>query len=314
MRRAKRVLPMLVVLATAVPAYSQNANLENVISGKTIPLTLKLGDLNAEWRRISLNGQADMSSFMRLMMGTGATSDTYYTKGQTVAVAGESYAIAYRAQIKGPDFMTIMRGGPGAAPPMQEKMTPDTPLTLALLNQRTMGSLIDIRPFNLEQELAANNLPPGAVGGAAAGGAQVQAINAASANNLKQLGLGLMMYAQDNAEILPPMKDAAAFKKAILAYAKNEDLFVHPGTKEAYGVNPQLAGKTLADFQDPAQTIVLYEANAAPDGSRAILYLDGHVKRISGDEEKKFAAELKRFEAQQRAAQGAAPAAQARQD
>ena len=117
MRRAIRVLPVLVVLATAVPAYSQNANLENVISGKTIPLTLKLGDLNAEWRRISLNGQADMSSFMRLMMGTGATSDTYYTKGQTVAVAGESYAIAYRAQIKGPDFMTIMRAGPGAAPP-----------------------------------------------------------------------------------------------------------------------------------------------------------------------------------------------------
>ncbi|MBV9865275.1 MAG: hypothetical protein JO316_08000 [Abitibacteriaceae bacterium] len=290
MRRTIWKLPLLIwglSWTLAQPARSQNVDLPTVLAGKTVPLNLTLKDLNGDWRRLTVNGQADMSSFLRLMMGAGATSDVYYTKGQTLTVGSETYIVAYRAKIKGPDFMSLMRMGPDRVPPMQEKLTPDTPLVLSLLNQRTMGSLIDIKPFDLQDELADNKvaaLPdtPAAAANGQAGALDAQAANTASVNNLKQLGLGTMMYAQDHNNILPPLKDAAAFKKAVLPYVKANEMFVYPATGEAYQPNPFLRGKSLGDFAKPGETIILAEANRAPDGSRAVLYLDGHVQRLSG--------------------------------
>lgn len=294
MRRETRTITMLLAAAAllaveAAPSYSQNATFEEVLAGKTVPLTLALKDLNGDWRRFSLSGQADMGSFMRLVTGVGAANDVYYSKGQTVTIGTETYAIAYRAKIKGPDFMALMRGGPGNMPAVQEKLTPDTPLTLALLNQRTMGSLNDIRPFNLDQELAAD------VQEAAFGGPRVAALNQQSMSNLKQMGLGLVMFAQDNGEILPGLTDAASIKKNLMPYIKTDEVFVHPGTKAPYVVNPLISGKKMADFPAPAETITFAEAQVSPDGSLAVGYLDGHVKRLSPDEQKAVAGTLGRM-------------------
>jgi prepilin-type processing-associated H-X9-DG protein len=125
--------------------------------------------------------------------------------------------------------------------------------------------------------------------------------NGSSQSHLKQLGVALLMYAQDYNEMLPPMKDAAAVKRLLLPYVRgNEAVFVHPQTGEPYRPNPSLSGRRRSSIAmvsgrdsrgkairprrhraeipgSPAQVVAFYEASPAPDGTRAVLFLDGHV-------------------------------------
>jgi|GEM_PF-5415672 len=128
------------LLAAAIATSSQvsfAAELPDLISGNRFPLTLKLRDLNNEWRGFSMSGQYEMGDWMQTfssLFGTSA-SNLYYTKGQTVSVGNETYLVAYRIESK------------------PEKLTAETSLTLSLLNLRTIGSLNNIRLFNLQQEV-----------------------------------------------------------------------------------------------------------------------------------------------------------------
>jgi hypothetical protein len=92
------------------------------------------------------------------------------------------------------------------------------------------------------------------------------------------------MYASDYDETLPPMKDAAEVKKALLPYVRSETIFVQPGTDEPYEPNLILSGKKIAHIEYPNQMIVFYEKTAATDGTRAAAFLDGHAKRVSAAE------------------------------
>lgn len=74
------------------------------------------------------------------------------------------------------------------------------------------------------------------------------ACQAQSLSNLKQIGLGMMQYVQDYDEKLPPMMSAAATQKAISPYIK---------------------------------MVIYYEASPASDGTRGVVFLDGHAKRIA---------------------------------
>lgn len=139
MRRTAIALALAAVLCSHSQS-SIGAELDQVISGSKFPLNLKLMDLNSEWRGLSVSGQFEtgggMQSFNTLFVSSG--SNIYYTKGQTITVGSETYMIAYRL-----DNQTR---------PL--RLTPETTLTLSLLNLRTIGSLNNIRQFNFEQEKA----------------------------------------------------------------------------------------------------------------------------------------------------------------
>jgi hypothetical protein len=137
-------------------------------------------------------------------------------------------------------------------------------------------------------------------------GAKDEAPSAAS--QLKQIGLALLMYAQDYDEVLPPMENAATVKRLLLPYVRgNEALFVSPRTHEPYQPNPSVSrrrrasfsmspgrdsrGKPIpsrryrADIPGPAGEIVaFYEASPAPDRTRAVFFLDGQVRVIPESE------------------------------
>jgi hypothetical protein len=128
--------------ATAATAATSSqlsfaAELPDLLSGDRFPLTLKLKNLNNEWRGFSMSGQYEMGEWMQTfssMFGNSA-SNTYYTKGQTVNIGNETYMVAYRIESR------------------SDKLTPETTLSLSLLNLRTIGSLNNIRLFNVEQEI-----------------------------------------------------------------------------------------------------------------------------------------------------------------
>jgi prepilin-type processing-associated H-X9-DG protein len=82
-------------------------------------------------------------------------------------------------------------------------------------------------------------------------------------SNAKQLGLGLMMYAQDNNETFP----SGDPNEKISPYLKNPSIFD--------GFNYTFGGGPLGDITNPSQTELGYVQG---DGGRAYLYADGHVR------------------------------------
>ena len=82
-------------------------------------------------------------------------------------------------------------------------------------------------------------------------------------NNVKQLDLGLIMYATDNNEVLPA---GTNWCDALKPYITAEQTFLcgkgKPGQKCHYALNAKLAGHSLKDIQSPAQTVLIFEADA----------------------------------------------------
>lgn len=125
--------------------------------------------------------------------------------------------------------------------------------------------------------------------------ARGKAQQAASMSNLKQLSLGMIQYAQDHDETLP---DAEHWMDELLPYVKNENLFHDPSSPAdqpyGYAFNKALSKAKLAQFDAPANTVLLFEStlgvrNAADTGQSVprpgrysggtdYAFADGHVK------------------------------------
>lgn len=138
----------------------------------------------------------------------------------------------------------------------------------------------------VRENTAEENTPPAsqgngtmAHGNEAVANAVNRAVNNSSVARLQSIGAGLQNYLEDHDGILPPMQNAGVAKAALKNYASTA-IFIHPGTKEAYLPNAILSGKKLAHITNPVAMVAFYEAHPAADGKRALLFLDGHVKRI----------------------------------
>ncbi len=136
-------------------------DLSSVLSGtSTLPLSLTLGKLNSQWRRMTITGAFDLGSLtqsLTALLGSAGIG-VYYTQGQTVTVGQTTYLVAYRTQPNVLNITTLLQAVQNAqktgTPPPAQTLTAQTPLSLALLNLQTSGSLTDIRPFDLARELA----------------------------------------------------------------------------------------------------------------------------------------------------------------
>jgi hypothetical protein len=126
----------------AARGVAQNAEvattvLQSLLAGTDAPLTLQLKQLNKEWRRVAIAGQGDMNPLTMMFAPRG--DEAYFTRGKVVGVGAENFLIAYRLPVKKLDFMALMRMGPGAQGPVPDKISPDTPLSLVLLNMRVVN-------------------------------------------------------------------------------------------------------------------------------------------------------------------------------
>ncbi len=82
-----------------------------------------------------------------------------------------------------------------------------------------------------------------------------------SLNNLKQLGLGMIQYEQDNDEKAP---NAAHWVDEIMPYVRSAAPFHDPSAPATqpynYAYNRTLSQQTLAAMEDPAHTVMLFES------------------------------------------------------
>ncbi|MEO7717999.1 MAG: hypothetical protein ABIY70_17495 [Capsulimonas sp.] len=90
-------------------------------------------------------------------------------------------------------------------------------------------------------------------------------------SNLKQIGLGIIMYVQDNDEKYPA---AAGYHDAIYPYLKDESLFSMGKGKFVYHAPVNLS---LASLESPATLMI---GEMLLPCARIVLYADGHVKSM----------------------------------
>jgi hypothetical protein len=272
-------------LAQAVPACAQSADLGPLLSGNSAPLTVKLGDLNADWRVFTLDGaNGGYGAMVSAMMGGSATSD-YFTKGDTVNAGGDVYLIAYSPHQEPLDYAAMMQS---SGRPKPSKLSAGSILDLSLINLHTVGTLNGVHPFDLKQELAESARAASSIG-AMYGGATVTASTESadtsegasrSESRLKQLGLAYLQYVQDNDEKFPAKMDPASFQKALYPYVKSKEIFLQPGVNKPYLANTRLSGHSVADLSEPSSMVVFYESVPGSDGKRWVCLADGHVRQV----------------------------------
>ena len=122
-------------------------------------------------------------------------------------------------------------------------------------------------------------------------------------SNLRQLSMGLVMYAEDYDDHLPP---AHVWADTLFPYVKNSKIFVclsaqrdYGGLATHYGFNSLLGERRTEDIPAPADCPMLFESSVlfAPDmrrnvtnpltsfvarhrGTGHIAYADGHVRAV----------------------------------
>lgn len=135
------------------------------LSGKTHPLTIKLKDLNGDWRRITVHRSAGVSGNVSVNVSgnnspqnnnnfanLGGTT-AYATKGRTLSIAGQAYLVAYHLPSSALDLGSLIQVAMKRAPEIS-RLTPDTALPLSLLELKSLGSLDDVRAFDGAAEIA----------------------------------------------------------------------------------------------------------------------------------------------------------------
>jgi len=277
----RRFITLIVLAAIALPAHGETVDLGHILSGKVFPLSMSLKELDGNWRRFTATGSDPAPSAYTQMIGLmtsrkGMGAYHYYTKGYTVpATGGETYLVAYSPLTQPFDPSVFTR----SEPPELQKLTPDTVLSLSLLNLRSIGSLTDIRPFDLNAEISDGS----------EGNKDKQSGPANSQESLKAVGLAFLMYTSDHDDVFPPMNDPATARRALAPYAPRiddgkVDIFVQPDTNRLYIPNKILSKRKHAHIKNPAEMVMFYEGTPDKNGFRNVVYVDGHVKRLSESE------------------------------
>jgi len=107
-------------------------------------------------------------------------------------------------------------------------------------------------------------------------------------SNMRELALGIQMFAKDYEGRLP---GTVTWAEDIRPYVQNKQIFECPerprGEKGGYALNPLVAGKKLEDIADPATTVLLYEVDEhgqpvyPHNGGANFAFVDWHGKWFS---------------------------------
>jgi hypothetical protein len=276
------ILLAVLALSTCALGMENVGSLKEVFSNPAYPTTLKLSELTADWKCLNANGQSEAGGYMQLLAGMAGGGQlagafgTFYTKGDTLTLGQETYLVAYRRAQSPVNIRAMQVEGP-----KPEILKPDSPLSLALLNLQTAGSITDIRTFKMEDEIAAQKkMISDLYGEEYVAPDNEQGTRAQSMHNLKQIATALNMYMSDWDDQMPPMKTFDAAKTALMPYCKNPNIFVQPETGKPYMVNPILSNHKAAHINNPSDMVVFYEAETNQDGTRCAAFMDGHCARI----------------------------------
>jgi hypothetical protein len=296
MKRNVLLLTALLALAALTASAQAPSPLADLLTGKKAPLTIVLKDMGLTWRTFRVQDQAlagitDVVMAAMATQGVELASSEYYTKGDTLVVGTETYLIAYQTERKAVDVMqlgNIFNGYSGSGDekekPAPTFMTADTKFVLSLLNQRTMGNVMNVKQVNVEKMLADE-----AVRKTAWETKEQLARRERSRTNLQNLAGNIANGSRHSGNYkLPSM---ASIDTAMQNnngyyggyYGNNANMRLQPDTKEPYRTNPLLSGKDIRHISNTNEMILFYENTPQADGARYVAFLDGHVSLVTAE-------------------------------
>lgn len=139
----------LSIMGATSLAVAQAPDVTQLLSGKGAPLTLKLKDLDSNWRVFSVES-GSYAGMISSMIG-GKSSNEVFTKGETITAGSDVFLIVYRTAA--PDMSAMMMAG---GSPKTTPLTADSELKLGLLNLHAVTELQGIKAFNLDEEIASS--------------------------------------------------------------------------------------------------------------------------------------------------------------
>jgi prepilin-type processing-associated H-X9-DG protein len=96
-------------------------------------------------------------------------------------------------------------------------------------------------------------------------------------NNLKMIGLSMLIYADDNESWLPNANGAPGLSKT-LRYGCGPKVFFCPATKSRYAYR---GGLHLPSIDNPSETPLAWEQGFPHDGIKNVVFVDGHCESLS---------------------------------
>ena len=109
--------------------------------------------------------------------------------------------------------------------------------------------------------------------------ARVRAQRQRTLVNARQLGRAVLMYAEDNDQLLPlDLSTARAAQPVLGVYIADDRAYTtfNPAGGEFLG-NPKISGSSLKSYPSLRQIVLFYESREWRDRRRIVLWLDGHA-------------------------------------
>ncbi len=290
------LLPLLAD-APPIPTIPIKTTFVEMLAGKVVPLSLRLQDMTTGWSTFTSSScsSPQMTVLIANINDPGqilpSIITTCYTRGETIELGGVAFLVIYKRSDATSRTLLLRAQQEQVDPLPLLVVTPETEVTLQLLDVRTIGDVSNIRLFTPQQIPQEN---------ARLEQARMQAKQQESLDELRQLISELQDDLQENNGKLPTFENLARPQQANSALdAELNDLVevqVMPfqlGADSPYRYNLALSGKHATDFPHPSETIVAYEAKPWPDGKRGVAFLDGHAELVSEAEWTKLKEQVK---------------------
>lgn len=148
--RYKNAIVLICGLVLSGLVHAQTPPASNgfpILSGSVTPLTIKLKDLDSNWR-VFTAASSDYTNILATAMGGGGNK--VFTKGDTVSIGNDVFLVTYKAEA--PDMTALFAGG---GPPKPKPLTSDSVLRLSLLNLHALSAMDGIRVFDLKEQTVA---------------------------------------------------------------------------------------------------------------------------------------------------------------
>lgn len=272
-------------------------SVQQALTGNSFPTTLTFGEMREDWQQFSLESASNATEFFLeiALMSEGVAPDQqhgiYYTQGRTITVGEATYLIAYQCKQQFDVSLFQHRQSNSSLRERTERRLAalaheKTQLRLCLINLEAAGSVMDISPFKADEVIARDAETRTQI----LEEAKIERLGMAE-SALRALYHGVTMYADGHKGLLPSMSSIQATRIAIgqssdsrwteLASGPKDDPLWAPIT---FRTNATLSGKRLGAMKQYPWLVVAYQDALSSDGTRAVLFMDGTVKRVAEPE------------------------------
>jgi hypothetical protein len=273
-------------------AQSEGTTLSDVMSGKAqLPKTMLAKELDASWISLNTDTKSSVESILKRLDDNGDNGDngdkgdndgndnyaqpiTYYSHGTIVTCGDISYLVVYSRDDLAVDRADLPKIEGDAvekqlAWKIRYALKDNSELSLSLLNLRSTDLLKNIHSFDAKTEISDPKQLSDMLNKY-----EIAHSRSKIQSDLRQIGLAIMMYVQDNNETYP---QAATWLSAINL---PQGIIETPITHQKFLYNVSLSGKGLGSIQDPTVIIMVYEPASESDGKRCAAFVDGHVQYL----------------------------------